>query len=124
MNFKNLLFISIICLPLLNCTFNGGDDFIEVEIPDPDTPVTYNNDIKIIIDNNCIVCHNNPPVNGAPISLTTFSDVRNAVQNNNLINRISRQEGESGAMPAGGPRLPQNLIDQVITWQTDGLLEN
>ena len=83
--------------------------------------ITYTNSVKTIIDNNCIICHAITPVNGAPFSLVGYDDVKNNVIN--IINRISRQEGESGLMPAGGPRLPQNLIDDVIQWQTDGLEE-
>jgi len=56
--------------------------------------------------------------------LLIFENVKNGVENNNLINRISKQAGESGAMPFGGPRLPQNLIDLLIQWEADGLLEN
>jgi len=95
MNFKNLLLVSIIYLTLLNCSYSGGDDLIDVETPDLNTPITYNNDVKLIIDNNCIFCHSDPPVNGAPIPLIMFNEVKNAVQNNNLINLISRQAGES-----------------------------
>ncbi len=118
---KKILTISVfISFVLLACTSTSTDDLIDAQ-PLP-TLVTYN-DIKSIMDNNCISCHSNPPTNGAPISLTTYNEVKNAVQINGLIGRISKQAGESGAMPAGGPRLPQNLIDQVIKWQTDGLLE-
>ncbi|BAO75741.1 hypothetical protein WPG_1511 [Winogradskyella sp. PG-2] len=74
------------------------------------------------MDTNCISCHNSPPINGAPMSLTTFSDVKNSVENRNLIERISAND--ASVMPAGGPRLPQNLIDLVIQWETEGLEEN
>lgn len=83
--------------------------------------VTYNDNIKSIIDDNCIICHSNPPVNGAPNSFMDYNSVKNSI--NSIINRISKQQGEAGLMPLGGTRLPQNLIDEVIQWQTDGLLE-
>lgn len=104
---------------LSSCVNDSEDDLIE-QMQTPQL-ITYENNIKSIIDNNCIICHANPPVNGAPYSLMEYDDVKNNVVN--IINRISRQEGEAGLMPLGGPRLPQNLIDQVIQWQTDGLLE-
>ncbi len=114
---------TFILLTLLNsCTNASENDLIEEQ---PVTQIaTYNNDVKTIIDNNCTGCHNDPPVAGAPMPLLTFGQVREAVQNRDLINRISRQAGESGAMPAGGPRLPQNSIDLIIQWNDDGLLEN
>ncbi|WP_299887472.1 hypothetical protein [uncultured Lacinutrix sp.] len=81
-------------------------------------------DIQPIIQNNCTSCHSNPPQFGAPIALVTYDNVKSAVENSNLINRISLQSGESGAMPFGGPRLPQDLIDLMIQWEADGLLED
>lgn len=78
--------------------------------------VTYTSTIKGIIDNNCIRCHATVPINGAPMSLTTYENVKDAVLNRNLLDRISRAEGTSGAMPFGGPRLPQNSIDAINEW--------
>ena len=43
--------------------------------------------------------------------------------NRDLIDRISTTD-LGFLMPFGGPRLPQNLIDTIIQWQADGLLEN
>lgn len=106
----------------ISCTNVSEDDLIE--IIEPPTLVTYDADIKIIIDNNCLNCHIQPPINGASIPLLIYENVINGVENNDLLSRISKQAGESGAMPFGGPRLPQNLIDLIIQWEADGLLEN
>ena len=119
MKSKYLILILIVVLSS-SCSYNSEDDLTEDIIIDDF--VTYEANIKSIIDNNCIGCHNNPPVNGAPMSLVTFDNVREAVQNRNLIGRISATDGT--VMPLGGPRLPQNLIDLVIQWEQEGLLEN
>ena len=84
-------------------------------------PVTYNNNVKAIIDNNCINCHGNVPTNNAPFSLTTYADVKLNISN--ILNRIARANGASGLMPNGGPRLPQVTIDIVVKWQNDGLIQ-
>lgn len=96
--------------------------FIDDTPPPP--PITFDDDIKIIMDNNCTFCHGNPPTNGATTPLVTYQNVVDGVNNNNLIQRISAQPGEGGAMPLGGPRLPQNLIDLVAEWQAQGFIEN
>jgi uncharacterized membrane protein len=80
-------------------------------------------DVKTIFENNCLFCHGATPSNGAPMSLTNYNLVKDAVQNRNLLNRISRQQGDQGAMPLGGPRLPQSSIDLLVKWNADGLLE-
>jgi cytochrome c peroxidase len=120
MNFKYLIFFLIIIL-FCGCSYNSEDDLVEEIVIEGF--VTYDDNIKTIIDNNCIGCHSSPPVNGAPMALTTYSDVKNAVENRELIERISSTDA-SFVMPFGGPRLPQNIIDLVIQWEEEGLLEN
>ncbi|MEO1031136.1 MAG: hypothetical protein AAFX55_07010 [Bacteroidota bacterium] len=114
-----IYFLVIACFA--SCSYNNEDDLTEdIIIEDV---VTYDDNIKAIIDTNCILCHSNPPVNGAPMPLTTFENVRDAVENRDLIERISTTD-IGFVMPLGGPRLPQNLIDLVIQWEEEGLLEN
>ena len=119
---KSKYFITIAIASLvLGCSYNSEDDLTE-EIIIEDF-VTYDDNIKSIIDNNCIGCHSNPPVNGAPMSLTTYDDVKEAVEDRDLIERISTTDA-GFVMPFGGPRLPQNIIDLVIQWEEEGLREN
>ena len=49
--------------------------------------------------------------------------MKNGVENNDLISRISGN-GPGPLMPLGGLSLPQNFIDLIIQWEADGLLEN
>ncbi len=118
---KPFKLLSILLVVILfSCTNTSEEDLIDAT---PITTfVTYTDNVKSIIDNNCIVCHNNPPENGAPMSLLTFENVKDAVNNRDLIERISTND-LGFMMPFGGPRLPQNLIDIVVQWQDDGLLE-
>lgn len=119
---KKLTHLALLTLILtfLGCTSASEADLVDatpiVEI------VTYEADVKTIIDNNCIICHSNPPQNGAPMPLVTYENVKDAVENRNLIGRISSFD-PIFSMPFGGPRLPQNLIDTVIQWNEDGLIE-
>ncbi len=105
---------------LMGCTAASEEDLIDAT-PIPETLI-YNQNVKPIIDNNCIVCHSNPPQNGAPMPLVSYENVKEAVQNRNLIGRISSQD-PAFLMPFGGQRLPQNLIDIIIQWNEDGLIE-
>lgn len=117
---KNTYPIYVILIVLFGCTNASEDDLIDqTELPEL---VTFVNDVQPIINNNCILCHANPPENGAPMPLLTYEHVKEAVQNRDLINRIS-SEDLGFLMPFGGPRLPQNLIDIIIQWEVNGLLE-
>lgn len=85
--------------------------------------VTYKQNVKPIMDNNCIRCHGATLTNGAPMSLVTYAQVKNAIESRGLINRISFNNGNSLLMPQGGPRLPQATIDIVVQWKNDGFVE-
>ncbi|HLF53472.1 hypothetical protein [Flavobacterium sp.] len=117
---KSLTFFSSILI-ITSCTSDSESDLTN------NTPinenVTYTGTIRNIIDNNCIMCHGTTPTNGAPMSLTTYANVKDAVLNRGLLDRISRPQGSPGMMPSGGTRLPQSTIDQVVQWKNDGLLE-
>ncbi|AWA31431.1 hypothetical protein HYN48_07135 [Flavobacterium magnum] len=121
MHLKTLLKITFTGILISACSNDSPDDLIKAQ-PGTET-VTYVANVKPIITNNCLSCHTSPPVNGAPMQLTTYEDVRNAVLNRGLLNRISRQNGEQGLMPNGGPRMPQHNIDVINQWVEDGLVE-
>lgn len=83
------------------------------------TNVTFNADIKPLITANCSPCHTS---GGAQTNWTVYQNAKNNI--NNILDRIQRAAGSSGAMPQGGPKLSQTDIDKFIKWNTDGLLEN
>ena len=119
---KILIYSSILLVAVYSCVNDSEDDLID-NTPPPDL-VNFEEDIKIIFENNCFVCHGTTPQLGAQTSLVTYDDVVFGIQNNSVIERISLQSGESGAMPQGGPRLPQNLIDLIVLWEEEGFLES
>ncbi len=117
---KSLLCFTFILVTLISCTNDSSKDLTEdIGLND----ATYVLNVKSIIDNNCIFCHAATPINGAPMPLTTYEEVKDAIQNRPLIDRISRDQGAPGMMPNGGTRLPQASINVIIKWQEDGLQE-
>ncbi len=122
MNLKKLFPLLVFSSLLLACTNDNPETLME-DIAIEGT-ITYNQNVKSIIDNNCIRCHASTPLNGAPMPLVTYNQVKEAIQNRALLTRISLNNGSSSLMPQGGPRLPQATIDIIVKWQQDGLLEN
>lgn len=116
---KLLLCVISLILIQFGCTNDSASDLIEDSNFDE---ITYTNTVKNIIDNNCIVCHAATPVSGAPMPLVTYANVKNAVQNRGLLNRISRAQGEAGLMPIT-TRLPQATIDKIASWAQNGFQE-
>ena len=116
---KNIIYLKSLLLfvSFCACSSNSEDDMQNSD------PITYTNDVKAIIDGNCLNCHSDPPTNEAPTALVTYNQVRNSTENGTLISRIQRQMSESGAMPIDGPRLSQSLIDVIVQWRADGFIE-
>jgi hypothetical protein len=118
---KKLFGYTLVCaLFLIACTAKQESDLLAP--PDPVNSFTsYTNHVRTIIEANCTNCHGtNSPSAGLP--LTTYLEVKSAVENNGLINRISLDSSSPGVMPTSG-KMPQNLIDQIIQWQTEGFVE-
>lgn len=131
---KKLIALTILLAALTGC--GDSDTYQDIEtLPEtgtppvtgtPDTaPVTttsYSKNIKSIIDGNCISCHSSGR-SAAFRPLTTFAEVKAAVENAGLLNRIQLQSGQQGLMPQGG-RMSQANIDLIVKWNTEGLKEN
>lgn len=133
---KKTIVLTILMAVLASCS--DSDTFQDIETPpetgtpptnptdptNPTTPtaLTYNKDVKSIIDANCISCHASGR-SAAFRPLTTFAQVKAAVESAGLLSRIQLQNGQQGIMPQGG-RMSQANIDVIVKWNTDGLKEN
>jgi len=115
---KLLGVLTVLGIFLTSCSNDSNE-------PEPDnnmgnSQITYVGNIRGIIASNCTSCHGDPPTQGAPMSLTTYNDVRGAVETRNLIARI---KSTTNPMPPTG--LMQNDIRQLIEdWVDLGMPEN
>ncbi len=105
---KKLFILPIFLLLVTSCSSESEDDI-------PVNKVTYTGTIKGIIDNNCLNCHIDPPINGASMSLITIQNVSDAVTNRGLIDKV-----ESGAMPPVGNVLTATQVQAIKDWQSGG----
>jgi hypothetical protein len=89
--------------------------------PGTSDKITYDKDVKTIINNSCATsaCHDSTnPASG--LRLTNYSEVKNAAENGNL---ISRMNSTSNPMPASG-KLDATTLAVINEWKADGFLEN
>lgn len=117
---KKIIYISILLFVVLSCESNTYEDIEESTVIIGEA--TYIGNAKAIIDANCITCHSPGGVSSFR-PLTTYLEVKEAIQTTNLLDRIQRQNGESGQMPQTG-RMSQDKINIILQWNADGLLEN
>lgn len=81
--------------------------------------VSYNSDIKPVVNNFCLSCHNDVTAN-AGLNLSNYELVKDATKNGNLILRINSVQNpmpQTGLMPSS----KRALFDK---WVEDGYLEN
>lgn len=114
---KKYMYLSGIILALYGCESNTYESLEEPTVIVG--KVTYNTNVKSIIDENCIACHAS---GGSLIPLETYADVKDALLNKKLLDRIQLQNGTAGQMPKAG-RMSQDKINTILQWNTDGLLE-
>ena len=105
---------------------NLGNDFykedkkeaeVEEEVPVIDWTVTYDRDVKQIINNNCVTCHGGPSPS-ARLDLTDLDNLKRAVKRKDLIKRMN---DKNDPMP---PKKLLSLKDRLIVfkWVKDGLI--
>ena len=93
-------------------------EYIESTIP-IDSIVTYENQIRSIISQNCITCHSGSNPNGN-LRLENYNQVRNASENGTLIQRIN---DAANPMPTSGLMSVSTrvLFDE---WVNNGFIKN
>ncbi|MGQ2983014.1 c-type cytochrome [Flavobacterium sp.] len=112
--------VPALAMALLSCESNTYEDLQDNPVVEGN--VTYEQHVKPIIAANCLSCHGDGGVSSFR-PLGTYAELKDAIQNTNLLDRIQRQNGEPGLMPQTG-RMPQSNINMIVEWNMDGLLEN
>ena len=79
--------------------------------------VSFNNDVAVIIANNCASCHSGSDPNGG-IYLTNYTEISAIASSGNLLNVLTASNG-APQMPPGGT-LDNCSIDQITKWIEDG----
>lgn len=84
--------------------------------------VSYSQDIRPILDNGCIGCHNGNNPSGE-IILEDYLGVKTAAESGRLLGAISWEAGYVN-MPLGGSKRSECSIRMIESWITQGLKNN
>lgn len=123
------LFIMIVASTTISCEDNELSELLEEETitvddgttDDNDTAnfVTYQNTAKVILDNACVQCHNGTTANGG-VRLHTYANAAAVAESGRMLIRMT---SSGSPMPPSG-NLPDALVQDIMDWIDDGLLEN
>ena len=100
----------------------GDDDMGDDDMGDDNESsdlITYENRVATILNNACIECHNSVQAAGG-VQLNTFELARQSAESGRM---IARMVSTNSPMPPSG-NLPDVIIDDIMQWIADGLLEN
>jgi hypothetical protein len=81
--------------------------------------LTYETDLKAVIQNNCSPCHFPPKGNKKPFD--SYANVQANIDE--MIRRIELNPTDKGFMPFKKPKLNDSTIAVFKKWRADGLLE-
>ena len=84
--------------------------------------VSYDEDIRLILDNHCMTCHN-ASSNFGNVKLETYDQVAARVETGILLGVIRHDPGFY-AMPPGNTKIPECQISQIESWIDNGYPQN
>lgn len=127
-SFRMVLILGLFAFTSISCEDNELSQLLEDEAIEETEEeqeegsadlVTYNNTVKAILDNACVQCHNASNANGG-VRLHNYANARSVADSGRM---IARMTSSSSPMPPSG-NLPDPIIQDILDWIEDGLLEN
>jgi hypothetical protein len=116
-------FAAVAVLLILSCTKDIGKPVALAPVapaPGKCDTINYNEDIKPIIDQNCISCHATGGVE-ASVPLTNYTQVKAQADNGKIKLRVI--DGNPSFMPQGG-QLPADQKQLIQCWLDNGEKES
>ena len=119
-NFRYIaLFCAIGILGFTSCETSSLSELAGEENQETVDVVTYDNTARAILDNACVECHNvNEQTAGVRLDAFEFAFIE--ADNGRM---LARMTDPTNPMPPSG-NLPDNLIEDIMDWIDDGILEN
>lgn len=115
---KKILFLSMLFGLFFACKKEKSVKPAEViNTSNCDTTITYNSQIKTIIDNNCVGCHSGPAPSGGAM-LTTYNQVMVHVNDGHINQKVLVDK----SMPKGGSLSTADLT-AIACWLGNGAKE-
>lgn len=107
---------------LNSCTKENEVDLMGDRIFCVDSLVSYENNIKPILQNNCYECHSTAVAQNG-IILDTYAGVTDAINNGYVLPQINRVDG-AAQMPFGRAKLSDCIIFTIEKWVEEGMPNN
>lgn len=118
---KHIIIVLFLVFGFESCYYDTEEELYPT-IECSTTDMSYQADILPIFQNNCYQCHD-AANNFGGITLEGFEQVKNYVNNNQLLGVIKHEAGFS-PMPKNTAKLLDCEIEKIEAWISDGALNN
>jgi hypothetical protein len=116
---KKLLIFTTMCFMIAiytGCYYDKADQiYLPTTINCDTTNLKYGTDINAILNTYCNSCHGGNASLGGGIKLDTYASLLPYVNNGLLLNDIEQNPGFN-AMPKGGAKLSDCVINKIAAW--------
>ena len=116
---KIFLTAIIAVMAMIAFVFNSCESKTYDDISEKAEKPTYTKNVGPLIASNCISCHSN---DSQYPNLETYVEVKDAIENGNLICRIDKPSDCDGSIMPQQGRMPQSSIDMVKLWRDQGFI--
>ena len=107
---------------LQSCYWDNEEELYPVVADCDTTNVTYSGTVAVILDGNCVSCHNSGFAQGSVV-LDNYDDLKVVVDNGRFWGAINHEDGYS-PMPQNLPKLNDCDLKKIRTWIDEGALND
>ncbi|MGA0246456.1 MAG: hypothetical protein ACO3JZ_07210 [Schleiferiaceae bacterium] len=119
--FPTLAFV-LFALSVSSCYYDNYDDIYGAETVCDTSAVSFSQDIKSIIGQNCEGCHNGASASGG-LNLAGHQNIQAAALSGSIMDRVRRPLSDPLSMPPNGPLSDCNQ-KKLTAWINQGALDN
>lgn len=107
---------------LQSCYWDNEEDLYPVVTGCDTTNVTYSGTVAVILDDNCVSCHNSSFAQGSVV-LDNYNDLKVVVDNGRFWGAVNHENGYT-PMPQNLPKLNVCDLKKIRTWIDGGALND
>jgi len=119
---KYMIFLFVVSLGTSSCYFDNYEDLYGNVNACDTSAVTFSQDIKMLIGQNCEGCHNGASASGG-LNLAGHQNISNSALSGAIMDRVTRTAGDPLLMPPGQV-LSECDQSKLRSWINEGAPNN
>lgn len=110
---KNFIILLLLISLFPACVKNVGEDTVDKTLDCSILETYYTDNLSSIFSSNCTGCHAGATPSGG-LDLSSYTTMKSNLST--VLDRVNRDQGSSGFMPQGGPKLSDANLDSLYSF--------